>query len=86
MSLILTNSGVFAAENRKKWVQAGYKLPEFDKEQVVKETRENPVWIHFGAGNIFRAFQANVVQELLNKGELTTGLITAEGYDYEIMI
>ncbi len=42
-------------------------------------------WIHFGAGNIFRAFQANVAQNLLNSGVLDTGLIAAEGYDYEII-
>lgn len=40
---------------------------------------------HFGAGNIFRAFQANVVQNLLNEGILSRGLIVAEGYDYEII-
>ena len=46
---------------------------------------EHPHWIHFGAGNIFRAFQANVAQNLLNSGVLDTGLIAAEGYDYEII-
>ncbi|MBP5222576.1 MAG: mannitol dehydrogenase family protein, partial [Lachnospiraceae bacterium] len=46
---------------------------------------ERPTWIHFGAGNIFRAFQANVVQNLLNQGILDVGLIAAEGYDYEII-
>ncbi len=42
-------------------------------------------WIHFGTGNIFRAFQANTVQHLLDAGVLTCGLIAAEGYDYEII-
>lgn len=64
---------------------AGYSLPAFDYEAVKKNTYENPAWIHFGAGNIFRAFQANVVQNLLNSGVLSTGLIAAEGYDYEII-
>lgn len=57
----------------------------FSMEQVRKETAEHPVWVHFGAGNIFRAFQANVVQELLNAGKMKTGLIAVEGYDYEII-
>ena len=43
------------------------------------------MWIHFGAGNIFRAYQANIVQNLLNRGSMDTGLIAAEGYDYEII-
>ena len=64
---------------------AGYELPSFDYQTVKKNTYEHPVWIHFGAGNLFRAFQSNVVQKLLNSGSLDTGLIAAEGYDYEII-
>lgn len=71
--------------DKKAFEEAGYSLPQFDYETVKKNTYENPVWIHFGAGNIFRAFQANVVQNLLNRGILDTGLIAAEGYDYEII-
>jgi fructuronate reductase len=71
--------------DRSKWEEKGYTLPQFDRNKVTKETRENPFWIHFGAGNIFRAFQANVVQNLLNSGSLNRGLIVAEGYDYEII-
>ena len=63
----------------------GYALPKFDRTAVTENTKKNPRWIHFGAGNIFRAFQANVVQNLLNEGILDTGLIVAEGYDYEII-
>lgn len=71
--------------NRKVWEDAGFHLPEFDRVAVTKATKENPFWIHFGAGNIFRAFQANVVQDLLNQGVLDRGLVVAEGYDYEII-
>lgn len=78
----LNNEGL---KDRKSWENAGYSLPEYDREAVTKATRENPFWIHFGAGNIFRAFQANVVQDLLNQGVLDRGLVVAEGYDYEII-
>ena len=71
--------------DRKQWEEKGYALPEFDREKVTAATKENPFWIHFGAGNIFRAFQANVVQNLLNEGVLDRGLIVAEGFDYEIV-
>lgn len=70
---------------RADYEAAGYRLPAFDYGAVKKNTYKNPTWIHFGAGNIFRAFQANVVQNLLNTGVLSTGLIAAEGYDYEII-
>lgn len=71
--------------DKSAWQAAGYALPEYDRMQVTKATRENPFWIHFGAGNIFRAFQARVVQELLNDGVLDRGLVVAEGFDYEII-
>ena len=69
----------------KLWEKAGYALPQFNREKVTAETKENPFWVHFGAGNLFRAFQANVVQKLLNEGILDRGLVVAEGYDYEIV-
>lgn len=81
-NMILDRKGL---ENREQWEAAGYRLPQFDREEMIAATRENPFWIHFGAGNIFRAFQANVVQNLLNADELDRGLIVAEGFDYEII-
>ena len=72
-------------QNKEQWEAAGYKLPQYDREAVMAATKENPFWIHFGAGNIFRAFQANVMQNLLNAGAIDKGLIVAEGFDYEII-
>lgn len=79
----LTLNGI--QTGRAAYEAAGYRLPAFDYETIKKNTCGHPVWIHFGAGNIFRAFQANVVQNLLNEGVMDTGLIAAEGYDYEII-
>ena len=72
-------------QNKQQWEEKGYKLPAYDRCSAAAATKENPFWIHFGAGNIFRAFQANVVQNLLNAGELDRGLVVAEGFDYEII-
>jgi len=80
--MILSENGL---QNKAQWEAAGYKLPQFDRAAVTKATKENPFWIHFGAGNIFRAFQANVMQNLLNDGSFDRGLIVAEGFDYEIV-
>lgn len=71
--------------NKAQWEEKGYNLPKFDRAAVTAATKEKPFWIHFGPGNIFRAFQANVVQNLLNEGLLDRGLVVAEGYDYEII-
>ena len=83
INMKLTLKGI--QTDRSAFEAAGYKLPDFDYETVKKNTYERPVWIHFGAGNLFRAFQANVLQNLLNEGIMDTGLIAAEGYDYEII-
>lgn len=72
-------------ENKKVWENAGFELPAFDRNQMIQKTKSNPEWIHFGAGNLFRAFPAAVCQDLLNRGILETGIIVAEGYDYEII-
>ena len=79
----LTRAGLEA--DRAAFAAAGYQLPTFDYEKVRANTLAQPLWIHFGAGNIFKAFQANVVQQLLNRGVINVGLIAAEGYDYEII-
>jgi len=80
--MFLTLEGL---KDRSAWEAAGYRIPTFDYEKVKKATAEAPVWIHFGAGNIFRAFQANLLQNLLNSGDMDKGLIAVEGFDYEIV-
>ncbi len=79
----LTLQGI--QNDRAAFEAAGYHLPTFDYETVRKNTTKAPAWIHFGAGNIFRAFQCNVAQNLLNAGVLDKGIIAVEGFDYEII-
>lgn len=67
------------------WKQKGYELPEYDRENVRKSTKENPTWIHFGAGNIFRGFPAAGLQKMLNEKSYDKGVIVSEGFDYEII-
>ncbi len=78
----LSQNGI---SNKKEWLDKGYALPEYDRQKMIENTRKNPEWVHFGAGNIFRAFQAAVAQQLLNKGITDTGIIVVEGFDYEII-
>jgi fructuronate reductase len=72
-------------KNTAAWKEKGYALPEYDREAMITKTRNNPVWLHFGAGNIFRAFQANAAQKMLNEGKSKTGIIVADGFDFEIV-
>ena len=72
-------------KDRAQWEKAGIQLPKFDIQAMITATNEAPKWVHFGAGNIFRAFPAAIQQALLEQGASKTGIIVAEGYDYEII-
>ncbi len=80
--MFLTDEGI---KNKQAFEEKGYSLPKYDRLAVTEETEANPEWIHFGAGNIFRAFQANLVEQLLTSGDMKTGLVVCEGFDYEIV-
>ena len=71
--------------NKDIWEEKNFILPKFDLDKIKNNTKENPIWIHFGAGNIFRAFHGNLFQGLLDKNKIDKGLIVVEGYDYEII-
>ena len=73
--MVLNNKSI---KNRAAWEAMGYRLPKFDRDAMVEETLKNPTWLHFGAGNIFKAFQADACQRLLDAGLAQTGIIAAE--------
>ncbi len=62
-----------------------YILPRFDIDAMVKKTRGNPTWLHFGAGNILRAFPCVLCQKLLESGDTDRGMIVVESYDEDII-
>ena len=47
-------------QDKQAWEKAGVVLPKYDWREVCAVTDENPKWIHFGAGNIFRGFIAGL--------------------------
>jgi fructuronate reductase len=70
---------------REQWEKAGITLPRFDRAAMIQATKEAPQWVHFGAGNIFRAFPAALAHNLLEQGLVKTGIVVAEGYDGAII-
>ncbi|MDR3241647.1 MAG: mannitol dehydrogenase family protein [Lactobacillaceae bacterium] len=48
-------------------------------------TVANPTWLHFGGGNLFRGFHAEIAQHLQEQGELDNGVIVAETWDEEVI-
>jgi fructuronate reductase len=72
-------------ENRAQWEEAGISLPRFDRAAMTRATEAAPEWVHFGTGNLFRAFPAVCQQELLDRGLEKTGIIVVAGRDGEIL-
>lgn len=70
-------------QDRAAWEAAGIRIPGYDWKEMCKETAANPTWIHFGAGNIFRGFIANLQHNLLNQGLVKGGIIAADTFDYD---
>ena len=72
-------------KNKEVWESKGYKIISYDRDKVIETTHNNPTWVHFGAGNIFRIFPAKLCQRLIESGDMSTGIVVGEGFDYEII-
>ena len=68
-----------------EWEQKGYELPQFDIKALREKTAKEPTWVHFGGGNIFRAFPAAILNDALNTGKYDHGVIVAETFDFEVI-
>ena len=71
--------------NAAAWEAKGYQLPQFDIKAVREKTAKEPTWVHFGGGNIFRAFPAAILNDALNTGKYDRGVIVAETFDFEVI-
>ena len=76
--MILNNESI---KNRAEWEAKGYRLPQYDRDAMVARTKANPTWLHFGAGNIFKALHGMAAERLLNEGVLDKGIIAVERVD-----
>ena len=68
-------------KNRAAWEAKGYRLPSYDRVAMIAKTKADPTWLHFGAGNIFKALHGMAAERLLNEGVLDRGIIAVERRD-----
>ncbi len=71
--------------NAAEWEAKGYELPKYDRKALIQKTHDEPTWVHFGGGNIFRAFPASILNDALNTGKYDRGVIVAETFDFEVV-
>ena len=56
-----------------------------EMEKVSADTKAAPVWVHFGAGNIFRIFIGGLADALIAKGESNKGITCVETFDFDVI-
>ena len=69
----------------KQWQEAGVALPSYDVEAVSAATKEAPIWVHFGIGNIFRIFIGGIADKLIATGESGKGITCVETFDFDVV-
>lgn len=67
------------------WQNTGAALPSYDVQALSILTRQQPTWLHFGAGNIFRGFIAALSDTLVESGAIRSGVIAVETFDTQII-
>lgn len=73
------------AAKKQDWERAGIVLPPSGCSDWSENSWKSPYWLHFGAGNLFRAVHAPIAQTLLDKGLVRSGIFVAETFDPEII-
>jgi len=79
------NVNLKSLRDKAEWEAAAVELPKYDVANMAAKTKAAPIWMHFGAGNIFRGFIAGLQQRLLNAGLAEKGIIAADTFDYDII-
>lgn len=78
----LTYEGI---KDTESWKAANIEMPSYSPKEIAEKSKEHPVWVHFGIGNIFRHFVGGICDELLEKGLTDRGINCIETFDYEVV-
>ena len=53
-------------KNSEFWKNTGIVLPSYDVETITIKAQNEPRWVHFGIGNIFRIFLGSIADGILD--------------------
>lgn len=70
-------------EEKQNFSKLNIKTPQYNVKHLQEKTKTNCKWLHFGAGNIFRAYLGKIQQDLINKGLEDTGIIAVDTLNSE---
>lgn len=72
-------------KDKAAWEAANIALPSYDVAEVVERAKKDPMWVHFGIGNIFRIFLGGIADRLLNEGYMDKGITCVESFDFDLV-
>ena len=72
-------------KNKEAWKKVGVSLPNYDPKLLSEKTKKEPIWVHFGIGNIFRIFIGGIADKLISDNHLDKGITCVETFDYEVV-
>jgi fructuronate reductase len=70
---------------KDRFTAMGIKTPEYDFEKVWEATKKAPIWLHFGGGNLFRAYHSVLQQHLIEKNETDRGIIVVSTNNVDLV-
>lgn len=74
------NFDLASLQDKAYWEERDTVLPQFDVEAMREASYEDPRWIHYGPGNIFKAYICALQQDLLDRGIDDRGIVAVESF------
>lgn len=72
-------------DQQEEFKRAGIRLPQSNVATGRAAGKAQPRWVHVGGGNLYRAFHAEIAQDLLDQGKLDRGVVVLQTRSPELV-